>query len=175
MGNDVRAFPAKIRPASNRKTREPTGPYSITNMLKRVGMIRKVTKKTRPHTIVGGWYMHGKKAGEPRPGRRAAMIRAYEEKALAAYKRPSSKDSSLWMAAAKAQRGRGLVGSVLGKQLLSGIGKDGKNTLKQALLRNAVPTYRLLANRGESLLKDYVQRKQRGKGIWPRLKFCRKQ
>ena len=65
MGNEVRPFLAKIRPASNRKTGEPTSPYFITNTLKRVGMIRKGNKMTTPHIIVGGWYMHGKKAGEP--------------------------------------------------------------------------------------------------------------
>ena len=93
------------------------------------------------------------------------MIRAYVEKALVAYKRPSSKASSSWITAVKAERGSGRVGSVLGKQLLSGIGKLGKNAVKQALLRNAIPNYRLLANRG-GLPKDYVQRKQRGQGIW---------
>ena len=92
-------FLDKIRPPSNKKTEEPAGAYSINSMLNKVGMIRKDRKRTRPHTIVNGWYMHGRNAGKPRPGRRAAMIRTYLEKAL----------SSSWLRAAKMQRGNGFV------------------------------------------------------------------
>ena len=127
--------------------------------------MRKGNKKTSRHGLFG-WYLHGMKAGEPKPGRKAAMLRAYAEKALKAYKRPSSRASSPWMAAAKRQRGRGLVGETLLSSGSSLIGKLGKGILKQVLLRNAVPTYRLIANKGESLLRNYIQKKQRGKGIW---------
>ena len=65
--------------------------------------------------------MHGKDAGKPRPSRKAAMLRAYTEKALKAYKSPSSKASSSWIAAAKTQRGRG-IGTHLLNQGLSGVG-----------------------------------------------------
>ena len=77
IGDDVRGFLAKIRPASNKKT---SGPYSINTMLNNVGMIRKGNKRARSHTMMNGWYMHGKHAGKPRPGSRAAMIRAYVER-----------------------------------------------------------------------------------------------
>ena len=131
MGNDIKAFLAKIRPPSNKETAEPTGAYSINSMLNKVGMIRKGRKRTRPHTIVNGWYMHGRNAGKPRPGRRAAMIRAYVEKALRIYKRPGSQASSSWLRAAKTQRGRGFgVGETLLKQGTSMVGKVGKNYIK---------------------------------------------
>ena len=117
---------------------------------------------------MNGWYKHGKHASKPTPGRRAAKIRAYVEKALKVYKRPGNQASSSWMNATKQQRGRGVAGSVLRKQILFGIGKLGKNVLKQAFLGSAVPTYRMLTSKGESLLRNYVQsrRKQRGKGIY---------
>ena len=72
------------------------------------------------------------------------------------------------MNAAKQQRGRRVAGSVLRKQSLSDIGKLVKNVLRQALLRSAFPTYRMMTKKGESLLRNYVQtkRKQRGKGIF---------
>ena len=127
MGNDIKAFLAQIRPPSNKKTEEPTGAYSINSMLNKVGMIRKGRKRTRPHTIVNGWYMHGRNAGKPRPGRRAAMIRAYVEKALRIYKRLGSQASSSWLTAAKTQRGRGFgVGETLLKHGSSMVEKVGK-------------------------------------------------
>ena len=46
------------------------------------------------------------------------------------------------------------------------VGKVGKNILKQILLRSALPTYKMLTNKGESLLKDYLQKQKRGKGIF---------
>ena len=89
MGPDIKAFLAKIRPASTKKLQEPTGPYSISSMMKRVGVMQKGNKKTSRHGLFG-WYLHGMKAGGPKPGRKAAMLTAYAEKALKAYKSPSS-------------------------------------------------------------------------------------
>ena len=41
----IKAFLAKIRPASTKKIQEPTGPYSLSSMMKRVGVMRKGNKK----------------------------------------------------------------------------------------------------------------------------------
>ena len=86
--------------------------------------------------------MHGKDAGKPKPGRKAAMLRAHAEKALKTYKSPSSRASSSWMAAAKIQRRRGLVGKTLLSRGSAMLGRLGKGILKQVLLKNAVPTHR---------------------------------
>ena len=173
IGNDVKTFLAKIRPVSTKKIQEPTGPYSLNAMLKRAGAIRKGNKKTKTHTVTQGWIMHGKDGGAPRTGRRAAKIRAYVERALKAYKKPSSRASSSWIAAAKTQRGRGLVGHALAKGAASLAGSLGKNVLKQVFMRNSIPTYRLLANKGEDRLRGYLQKKnkrEKGFGYLQRLK-----
>ena len=49
--------------------------------------------KTRYHTHATGWYLHGPNAGEPRPGRKAAMIRAYTIAALNDFKHPGRRRS----------------------------------------------------------------------------------
>ena len=50
-------------------------------------------KTTRYYTHATGWYLHGPNAGEPRPGRKAAMIRAYTIAALNDFKHPGRRRS----------------------------------------------------------------------------------
>ena len=164
IGNDVKAFLASIRP-STRKTENQRGPNSIHGVLQRVGAIRKGNKRTRWHKAIGGWYLHGKDAGKPMPGRRAAMIRAYIEAALRNFKRPSSKASSSWMQAAKRQRGRGLISHAI----LGDAGKLAKTLGKKALLRAALPLYDMgtgiLRRKGRQFLQSYIRKQQSGKGV----------
>ena len=164
IGSDVKAFLASIRP-STRKTENQRGPTSIHGMLQRVGAIIKGNKRTRWHKAIGGWYLHGKHAGKPMPGRRAAMIRGYTEAALRNFKKSSSKASSSWMQAAKRQRGRGLISH----SILGDAGKLAKTLGKKALLRAAMPLYdigtRILRRKGRQLLQSYINKKQKGKGV----------
>ena len=164
IGSDVKAFLTSIRP-STRKTTNPPGPNSVRAMLQTVGAIRKGNKRTRWHKALGGWFLHGKHAGEPMRGRKAAMLRAYIEAALRNFKRPSSKASSSWMQAAKRQRGRGLISHAI----LGDAGKLAKTLGKKALLRAALPLYDMgtgiLRRKGRRFLQSYINKKQKGKGI----------
>ena len=168
IGNDanaVKAFLNSIRPSTRKRT-TPAGPNSVQAMLQRVGAIRKGNKRTRWHKAIGGWYLHGKDAGEPMPGRRAAMLRAYTEAALRNFKRPSSKASSSWMQAAKRQRGRGLISHAI----LGDAGKLAKTLGKKALLRAALPLYDvgtgILRRKGRQYLQNYINKqRQKGRGL----------
>ena len=54
-------------------------------------------KTTRYHTHATGWYLHGPNAGEPRPGRKAAMIKAYTIAALNDFKHPGRQRSKYFI------------------------------------------------------------------------------
>ena len=82
---------AKIRPnpEDNRRTVNPRN-TTLGDMLVHSNNWRKSKRnyKTRYHTHTTGWYLHGPNAGEPRPGRKAAMIRAYTIAALDDFQHP---------------------------------------------------------------------------------------
>lgn len=48
-------------------------------------------KTTRYHTHTTGWYLHGPRAGAPRPGGKTAMLRACTTLAFDEFKHPSRK------------------------------------------------------------------------------------
>ena len=100
----VSEFLKKIRP-SPLSLRSPI--YDASDLSEEIefrGLKRRGKHKTKYHTHTTGWYLHGPYAGEPRPGRRAAMIRAYTGLALDAYKHPGRKVSKAFLQRLREQK-----------------------------------------------------------------------
>ena len=79
-------------PAANRRT-YPLRISDLGQNLEQTKNWRRGRKGTRLHTQSTGWYLHGPRTGAPRPGRKAAMIRAYTHLALEDFQHPSRKTS----------------------------------------------------------------------------------
>ena len=79
-------------PAANRRT-YPLRISDLGQNLEQTKNWRRGRKGTRFHTQSTGWYLHGPRTGAPRPGRKAAMIRAYTHLALEDFQHPKRKTS----------------------------------------------------------------------------------
>ena len=84
----------RIRPTPDENRR--TYPVFISDLgqnLRQTKNWRKGRKGTKLHTQSTGWYLYGPRTGAPRPGRKAAMIRAYTHLALEDFQHPGRKTS----------------------------------------------------------------------------------
>lgn len=61
------------------------------NVLLRAMGVRRRRGNTVPHHHVVGWYLHGKKGGDPRKGRKATLLRQGVQLALNSYKKGHKK------------------------------------------------------------------------------------
>lgn len=112
------AFLNSIRPNNKRtRSRQDTHLYKV---MQRFGTLRR-KDPTLLHTHTTGWYMHGKNAGMPRPGVKAAMIREATKMMLDYYK---NKRGTAYMKEiygnARGQRGRGQKGGFLLDLIVNG-------------------------------------------------------
>lgn len=112
------AFLNSIRPNNKRtRSRQDTNLYKV---MQRFGTLRR-KDPTLLHTHTTGWYMHGKNAGMPRPGVKAAMIREATKMMLDYYK---NKRGTAYMKEiygnARGQRGRGQKGGFLLDLIVNG-------------------------------------------------------